>query len=128
MGNPSFQAGDRLRLTIPRLRRARFRLPTSEVVRRPRLFEKRELARGICAGEPRIGALVRRRYARLVSRNGFSGCLQARAIQQMLAQRSPEPVTPVPYLRSEAHTSELQSLMRSSYAVFCLQKNNNTTT
>src|SRR3546814_3108458 len=25
--------------------------------------------------------------------------------------------------RSEAHTSELQSLMRISYAVFCLQKN-----
>src|SRR3546814_2735709 len=25
-------------------------------------------------------------------------------------------------LRSEEHTSELQSLMRSSYAVFCLQK------
>src|SRR3546814_1162237 len=26
--------------------------------------------------------------------------------------------------RSEAHTSELQSLMHISYAVFCLQKNN----
>src|SRR3546814_1455319 len=26
--------------------------------------------------------------------------------------------------RSEEHTSELQSLMRKSYAVFCLQKNN----
>src|SRR3546814_3828328 len=26
--------------------------------------------------------------------------------------------------RSEAHTSELQSLMRISYAVFCLKKNN----
>src|SRR3546814_4739378 len=26
-------------------------------------------------------------------------------------------------LRSEEHTSELQSLMRTSYAVFCLQKN-----
>src|SRR3546814_2558038 len=26
--------------------------------------------------------------------------------------------------RSEEHTSELQSLMRNSYAVFCLQKNN----
>src|SRR3546814_5147643 len=26
-------------------------------------------------------------------------------------------------LRSEEHTSELQSLMRSSYAVFCLKKN-----
>src|SRR3546814_8116669 len=28
-------------------------------------------------------------------------------------------------LRSEEHTSELQSLMRSSYAVFCLQKKTN---
>src|SRR3546814_8298839 len=27
--------------------------------------------------------------------------------------------------RSEAHTSELQSLMRISYAVFCLKKKNN---
>src|SRR3546814_7768675 len=27
-------------------------------------------------------------------------------------------------LRSEEHTSELQSLMRLSYAVFCLNKNN----
>src|SRR3546814_8768673 len=26
-------------------------------------------------------------------------------------------------LRSEAHTSELQSLMRTSYAVFCLKQN-----
>src|SRR3546814_5532083 len=26
------------------------------------------------------------------------------------------------YVRSEAHTSELQSLMRISYAVFCLKK------
>src|SRR3546814_7807221 len=29
-------------------------------------------------------------------------------------------------LRSEEHTSELPSLMRSSYAVFCLKKQNNT--
>src|SRR3546814_3546944 len=29
-------------------------------------------------------------------------------------------------LRSEEHTSELQSLMRISYAVFCLQKTTNT--
>src|SRR3546814_3901281 len=27
-------------------------------------------------------------------------------------------------VRSEEHTSELQSLMRNSYAVFCLKKNN----
>src|SRR3546814_3778451 len=31
------------------------------------------------------------------------------------------------FLRSEEHTSELQSLMRSSYAVFCLKKKNNLT-
>src|SRR3546814_8955310 len=30
--------------------------------------------------------------------------------------------------RSEEHTSELQSLMRISYAVFCLKKNTNTDT
>src|SRR3546814_8414970 len=30
--------------------------------------------------------------------------------------------------RSEEHTSELQSLMRISYAVFCLKKKNNHTT
>src|SRR3546814_2627261 len=30
--------------------------------------------------------------------------------------------------RSEEHTSELQSLMRNSYAVFCLKKKNNTVT
>src|SRR3546814_2951052 len=30
--------------------------------------------------------------------------------------------------RSEEHTSELKSLMRISYAVFCLNKNNTTTT
>src|SRR3546814_2473029 len=30
------------------------------------------------------------------------------------------------YLRSEEHTSELQSLMRISYAVFCLKKKKQT--
>src|SRR3546814_3440825 len=32
----------------------------------------------------------------------------------------------LPALRSEEHTSELQSLMRTSYAVFCLKKKINT--
>src|SRR3546814_9326160 len=31
----------------------------------------------------------------------------------------------MPVIRSEEHTSELQSLMRISYAVFCLKKKNN---
>src|SRR3546814_9878895 len=41
--------------------------------------------------------------------------------------RSPSPTTTLrraPGRRSEEHTSELQSLMRTSYAVFCLKKNN----
>src|SRR3546814_10202559 len=32
------------------------------------------------------------------------------------------PGEPQPFGRSEEHTSELQSLMRNSYAVFCLKK------
>src|SRR3546814_8053020 len=36
----------------------------------------------------------------------------------------PASMTSSTQLRSEEHTSELQSLMRISYAVFCLQKKN----
>src|SRR3546814_8850417 len=35
-------------------------------------------------------------------------------------------ITLIFYRRSEEHTSELQSLMRISYAVFCLKKKTNT--
>src|SRR3546814_6311673 len=35
---------------------------------------------------------------------------------------SGEPTNPASASRSEEHTSELQSLMRNSYAVFCLKK------
>src|SRR3546814_9526443 len=38
---------------------------------------------------------------------------------------SPRPVRDDRSGRSEEHTSELQSLMRISYAVFCLKKKNN---
>src|SRR3546814_8316510 len=37
--------------------------------------------------------------------------------------RIPDP-EPANMLRSEEHTSELQSLMRNTYAVFCLKKKN----
>src|SRR3546814_958396 len=47
-----------------------------------------------------------------------------------LADAEPEPLTlanlTTKSLRSEEHTSELQSLMRISYAVFCLKKKKNT--
>src|SRR3546814_6553762 len=38
--------------------------------------------------------------------------------------RSSEPTRESVVIRSEEHTSELQSLMRISYAVFCLKKKN----
>src|SRR3546814_7452842 len=44
----------------------------------------------------------------------FEGnCIETGALVDVLGDRM---------LRSEEHTSELQSLMRSSYAVFCLKK------
>src|SRR3546814_5303623 len=45
-------------------------------------------------------------------------------------QDSPEgwPKSPTYSKRSEEHTSELQSLMRNSYAVFCLKKKHRSTT
>src|SRR3546814_3472554 len=44
-----------------------------------------------------------------------------------LDEREEKIAQPCPgYIRSEEHTSELQSLMRISYAVFCLKKKNKT--
>src|SRR3546814_6934495 len=44
----------------------------------------------------------------------------SRSSPMVLSARAAEP------MRSEEHTSELQSLMRISYAVFCLKKKKNT--
>src|SRR3546814_9569840 len=45
----------------------------------------------------------------------------AKAVQQMIRTATGFPLSQ--RRRSEEHTSELQSLMRISYAVFCLKKN-----
>src|SRR3546814_8328073 len=60
------------------------------------------------------------RIARFCSSNAVRGHL----LQQhhSCTRRSREPLDGE--LRSEEHTSELQSLMRISYAVFCLKKKN----
>src|SRR3546814_290365 len=44
----------------------------------------------------------------------------ARFLAEALSQLRTDDAPPVTILRSEEHTSELQSLMRISYAVFCL--------
>src|SRR3546814_3338190 len=62
-------------------------------------------------------------------RSGADGAV--RAVRAGLAAGAVEhvPDQPLrPVRRSEEHTSELQSLMRISYAVFCLKKKTQTTT
>src|SRR3546814_7670987 len=55
-------------------------------------------------------------------------------VRRRIGQKAFRPVRPVAvheratFRRSEEHTSELQSLMRISYAVFCLNKKNITNT
>src|SRR3546814_7628086 len=44
--------------------------------------------------------------------------------QNPLGRPADHPLGRAVHLRSEEHTSELQSLMRISYAVFCLNKKN----
>src|SRR3546814_6918088 len=66
--------------------------------------------KAIATGDPR--------YMRQVELDGAVADLQADADAHFAAARS---------RRSEEHTSELQSLMRISYAVFCLKKKNNNT-
>src|SRR3546814_7181124 len=67
-----------------------------------------------------------------------SGSQLPRNINPGRSCRSSHPLMPAPGarlatvfsapMRSEEHTSELQSLMRISYAVFCLKKKNETST
>src|SRR3546814_9751555 len=49
-----------------------------------------------------------------------------RSTHQSRRQIRPESISPISLDRSEEHTSELQSLMRISYAVFCLTKKKHT--
>src|SRR3546814_5773394 len=58
-------------------------------------------------------------------RNGFAYTLNRETGELLVAEKYDPAVnwaTHVDMERSEEHTSELQSLMRTSYAVFCLKK------
>src|SRR3546814_624935 len=74
--------------------------------------------------EARIAALER-----LVGKQALELEFLKGAARNAAPPRSgPTSVITGPAARSEEHTSELQSLMRISYAVFCLKKKKNTNT
>src|SRR3546814_9102520 len=80
---------------------------------------------------PRLFRLVE--DSAVINRMGFNNGGQAAAIARLERHGPQSGLTGINIgankdaadrIRSEEHTSELQSLMRISYAVFCLQKKN----
>src|SRR3546814_9960196 len=84
-----------------------------------RFFKSRSLATQLCqAGKLRLSGLGVIKAHHKVKPGDVLTFPQARHVRvvKVLGERQD--------VRSEEHTSELQSLMRISYAVFCLTKNN----
>src|SRR3546814_10159239 len=73
------------------------------------------LHRWIFLYHTRMSVIADIRLARLICRTGGNGLERRRTA-------APRPRQRAIAARSEEHTSELQSLMRISYAVFCLKK------
>src|SRR3546814_16401060 len=93
----------------PRSTRTDTLFPYTTLFRSPRLFR---MPLGHAVDERVVAACARDRRAverRLLALTALGGIAAARMEQAT---------------RSEEHTSELQSLMRISYAVFCLKKKN----
>src|SRR3546814_2579995 len=77
------------------------------------------------AHAPQQCAHLHRDVAKIdVDRTGVVALVANRAMVGHIFEFFPELQA---HARSEEHTSELQSLMRISYAVFCLKKKTNTT-
>src|SRR3546814_1863478 len=98
-----------------RRRRGRAGRTRDRQERQPLLIENQFFT--LCAGISGSGALF---YARYAARCGAPSSSKSSASRSTM-------VPPSCSARSEEHTSELQSLMRISYAVFCLTKKNNIT-
>src|SRR3546814_3165811 len=85
-------------------------------------------SRSAAAGARPTAAHPRNAVAAMVSGMQMASSRQVGAQDRQLGARSimsPAPVSEtITTSRSEEHTSELQSLMRISYAVFCLKKKN----
>src|SRR3546814_9469622 len=88
-----------------------------ESLRRPIALRQRSDARGQAGFRESKGTNTERKiFCRWSCFGALISERRARAVSPGLAQ------SPSGLVRSEEHTSELQSLMRNSYAVFCLTK------
>src|SRR3546814_7186634 len=99
-------------------------LPWVPVRRRPRVAILATGDEVVMPGEP-LGP------SQIVSSNGLALSAFVRACggePLLLPIAADTEDSLVEHERSEEHTSELQSLMRHSYAVFCLKKKNTVTT
>src|SRR3546814_1580997 len=86
------------------------------------LYERMEAAGGDFG---QTGDEKRRILERLTAAEGLERYLHTKYVgQKRFSLEGGDSMIP---LRSEEHTSELQSLMRISYAVFCLKKKKNNT-
>src|SRR3546814_4314313 len=69
------------------------------------------------------GDMIGHAGARILVEKALLPAPDCQTLATLLPPASPDWIAPTsPSLRSEEHTSELQSLMRISYAVFCLKK------
>src|SRR3546814_3882174 len=92
------------------------------------IFQRKVRAKDVVRALEARGETVSRERDDLIDDN-------VKAIENILDREFPEQTIPVKatireaidiFYRSEEHTSELQSLMRISYAVFCLKKKTQT--
>src|SRR3546814_9504741 len=78
---------------------------------------------------PRTRARIHQRPARHIGATARLGRKSGRHSRPACAPKPAQGIEPARHAgRSEEHTSELQSLMRISYAVFCLKKKTQKTT
>src|SRR3546814_8113114 len=87
----------------------------------PLLQGPRVAAQGQLGGASAHAAATSASFARSSSRQSGSSAGRLAGSRQCIGSVR----TAAAYHRSEEHTSELQSLMRISYAVFCLKKKKN---
>src|SRR3546814_5468805 len=80
-------------------------------------------------GQEAAHAIVATFFNEIANRLAAGGCVELRGfgvfttrVRDPRVGRDPRTGESVEVTRSEEHTSELQSLMRISYAVFCLKK------